>query len=702
MLRYLLAGLVAVSTALTTNAQCRGYSLDSPPLLSLDRPILAITDLNGDGRPDLVTDTAVHFDRQHEFPLPPGVQLVADFNRDGYPDLLGLHDGGRFFVLVNNRDETFTRKDILAITSASPFAYAIGDFNRDGMVDLVHGSIPMFAAGDGEAGFQPAVMIASGGINAMVSGDFDGDGILDFAAAYETRFGIPLTIFRGRGDGTFVEERTTTLSLHGPLVAADLDGDGRDEIIGSNYAAGSPIAIQWGDGRYTTLATSDVMETGFGNPIAAADLNGDGAPDVVVASSYRGNMFNDNLVFLNDGRGNLSIHWRSAGGDGLPSLLADVDGDGRPDLIARRAAFYSNGDGTFRDIGRLPAPTSDFAVAADLDGDGDDDVVLRKANPSDPTGPQIAIERRQGDGSFQQQILNDPRVTTLVGADDVNADGRSELLSTAGGYLNAVDVELDGSLQFIASLPLAEARLSSIAGWEGRVRGHFRGDGSTEIAQIAGSTVQIIDPIASAKRLQFSVDDGFASYRLAVADLNRDGRDDLIILADDIPQGCVDPPCGYVRGGFLSVYLSTGAGFAPEARIVDDIYRPLVGLALGDFNGDGIVDIATSEFVYVGSLVVLSGHGDGTFTTELPNGAEGTPVAADLNGDGIDDLILTQYNRLHLFLGSPSGLVDAGNYLAGSVTPIVSRPRPGGPATIVEGNLVFRPRCAGRTRAVRR
>jgi hypothetical protein len=358
-----------------------------------------------------------------------------------------------------------------------------------------------------------------------------------------------------------------------------------------------------------------------------------------------------------------------------------------------------NGNGTFRDLARTPAVRSSRAFAADLDGDGEDDVVIAKAASNDGTGPELAVEWKLRDGSFKLQTSNDPRVTSVVGTGDVNGDGRAELLTVADGTINAVDLKQDGSLDFIASVPGTASFAAT---------GRFRGDGSKELAALNRGGIAIFDPRATMPmRTEWKLS-GSDAYELATADMNRDGLDDIVVLGQGETESgyCYSFTCGLKSPGFISVYLSTGFGFTAERRIFEEAGSYLYRLGVGDFDGNGTMDIATSTLTR--PLVVLWGTGETTFTAQAFDVPGSATRAADLNGDGISDLVLTAGNALYTVLGSRSGFVTGGPYLTGSQDPVVvSRSHRGGAATIVQPQYVrdemveFRPRCANRSRAVR-
>src|SRR5439155_18991020 len=117
----------------------------------------------------------------------------------------------------------------------------------------------------------------------------------------------------------------------------------------------------------------------------------------------------------------------------------------------------------------------------------------------------------------------------------------------------------------------------------------------------------------------------------AVGDFNGDGVPDLAV--------------GTTSSTSISVLLGNGGGTFQAARFFASGSRPR-SVAVGDFNGDGVPDLAVANFGSgtdsdPGSISVLLGAGDGTFQAAQPFAAGGTPVSvavADFDGDGKPDL----------------------------------------------------------------
>jgi hypothetical protein len=116
---------------------------------------------------------------------------------------------------------------------------------------------------------------------------------------------------------------------------------------------------------------------------------------------------------------------------------------------------------------------------------------------------------------------------------------------------------------------------------------------------------------------------------VAVADFNRDGFLDLYVTGDDLGSQWFSIFLGDGRGNFTQSFNYTVAQVAGYGAA-----------AIGDFNGDGIIDLAVPNVDNFGYEVFL-GNGDGSFRNPISTGSAETPfpVAADMNGDGILDLV---------------------------------------------------------------
>lgn len=273
-------------------------------------------------------------------------------------------------------------------------------------------------------------------------GDVDRDGDLDVVLARGRHWPLENRLFRNDGRGHFVGEsiaesadRTYTAAL------ADLDGDGDlDAVVSNDRPDRKLLYLNDGRGYFQVAGT-------FGDPawstryVTVAELNGDGRPDLVVAnrSSNPANP-RPSFVCLNDGRGGFPVCTPLATQSATIIVAADYDGDGHVDLFVphrdggQSLLFWNDGRGGFAGaptpVGAAPSHTR-AAVAADLDGDGRPDLV---------TGDERAglfVHRNAGARAFAPptRVGNGTASPYALGAADLDRNGTVDIVV---GHDNAV------------------------------------------------------------------------------------------------------------------------------------------------------------------------------------------------------------------------------------------------------------------------
>lgn len=200
--------------------------------------------------------------------------------------------------------------------------------------------------------------------------------------------------------------------------------------------------------------------------------------------------------------------------------------------------------------------------------------------------------------------------------------------------------------------------------------GDFNGDGIQDlaIAEPAGLAILLGDGtgnFTAATGSPIAITGSYNPYMVLVRDFNGDGIPDILVGV----------------GNYLEVYLGNGDGtfgLAPNSPFTSTYYSSYSGngmtpLVAGDFNGDGIPDIAYFTTNGVGFYVLL-GNGDGTFGTATAGGGAGlggfaSALVGDFNGDGIPDLVgQNQYGPVYLFPGNGDGTFQTGTKIASTST----------------------------------
>jgi hypothetical protein len=639
-------------------------------------PDLAAGDFNGDGKLDVAvasqTDSSVvvllgkgdgTFNAGPVIPVlnPPQKIIVADFNGDKKLDVATVNSTdvigtsyNSISILLGNGDGTFS-SPIQYTMDGATFSIAAGDFNGDGKLDLAVGNpgLAMLSIllGNGDGTFQPPVNYGSGTGNYVASslaiGDFNADGKLDVASCG----GSTVSIFLGNGDGTFQAhvDYAEGGSDAGWLTAADFNGDGKLDLAVSNgYGGGPPvptISVLLGKGDGTFQPYVDYFTGGQPYSVVAADVNGDGKPDLISATAA-----NSVAVLIGRGDGTFSRSTDYVGGSVPMGVTSgDFNGDGKPDLaVANRAdntvsVFLGGGDGSFAASVSYPAGPSARAVgAADLNGDNRDDLVVADPScplifPPCPTTGSVSVLTANADGTFNTAVsypVNGYPVSVATG--DFNRDGKVDAVVANANSPGTVSVFLgngDGTLQSPIDYATAQEPM-------GVAVGDVNGDGKLDLVVAAASGTTG----GTASILLGNGDGTFQThldYPLGSGPIS-------ILTADFNGDGKLDVAAANYGGSTVSVLLGNGDGTFQSQVTYYAAYLEPTGLVTGDFNGDGHPDLAVVNG-FDNTIALLSGKGDGTFPT-LVNyeygglfGESYSLTTADFLGRSASDLAIADF-----------------------------------------------------------
>ena len=323
--------------------------------------------------------------------------VVADVNNDGKADVVTANQTSNSVgVLLGAGNGTFQVATTYSTgASSNPYDVAVADVNADSKPDILTANYTTNSTGvllgNDNGTFQPVVAYATGVANGSPTGiavaDVTGDGKLDLVTT--NSFGYNITVFAGTGTGSFQAPVSYALGPNAAsldVTVADLNADGQPDLVVANGGSNT-VALLMGRGGGGFLPGPYAVGAGasfipFG--VAAGDVNGDGRPDVVTANSAN----NTVSVLLNQGASLGAATSFQNSGSPANIAVADINGDGQADLLTANpgdpaiAVLLGNGNGTFQLRSRYVTSNdnapSGLAVA-DVNGDGRPDVLTANA-----------------------------------------------------------------------------------------------------------------------------------------------------------------------------------------------------------------------------------------------------------------------------------------------------------------------------------
>lgn len=535
---------------------------------------------------------------------------------------------------TGSQSQTFT-------AGTTPLGVASADFNHDGYPDLVvankadtslgtTGTISVFLSNASGGFASPTKYPTCGGPTAALAEDLDLTGLPDIVVTCNTPTSDVIQVFLNLGNGTFnpTPDGITNIVLgtgKGPvaITSGDFNNDGHPDLAVADSLDGTiTLFLSNPANNFTYYTVSTLSGFGMPNGIIAGNFTPSGNVDLAVTDGSSGTIH----ILTGDGTGSFTLSSSATVQSGPTGIVAgDFNEDGAIDLAVLNAGsgtvsiLNGNNSGAFavtRNIRVGPAigTGGTYLLALDINGDGDLDLVTGNTTQND-----VAVLMGRGNGNFAAvQDYAVPNGPAYVAPIDFNRDGKPDLAVTqsTGGTVsvlinNTLATPANGGLNFAAP--------------------HVPRSGHGNMAD-----------------------------SVAVADFNHDGYPDIAVA--------------YLQDNAVRVLTGKGTGRFNTATEYPVGKQPY-WIAAGDLNNDGYADLVTANTTD-GTVSVLlnNGAGSGTFASAQTYAVGRLPyqvAIGDLNGDGIPDLAVTNYgdNTVSILYGQSGGGFTGGQTLATCINP---------------------------------
>jgi hypothetical protein len=618
---------------------------------------IATADFDGDGKADLAIanngdntvtvllgngDGTFTADASPSTGKYPSAIVAADFNGDGIDDLAVTNTGdNNVTVLLGNGDGTFTASGSPA-TGNMPTGIAIADFNADGVLDMAvanfsDGTLTMLL-GRGDGTFTTAASpVTASEPYSLVVGDFNGDSIPDLAVASSPT----ATILLGDGDGTF--EAAINLSTGGGqhVAVADFNGDGLADLA---FNGSSFLDVSLAEMTNTAAATA----TGIAFP---------GTMPHQIEASYPGG-----AIYSGSVSSTISLRPTAVGAKTVSML--QVTSGGSPVTTVASGSLISLTATVQADGSALTAGQVNFCDASATYCTGVN--VLGTQQLASSGTATLRFVPALGSHTYKAVFLG-----TVAYA---SSDSGLSTLTVTGTYPTTTTIASSGSAgdytltANVAGVNGPTAPTGSVSFVDTSNTPSTLGTAELGPSTRGWNFPNLLSPVKEPFEAGSPFTFPYGSLIIAPGDFNGDGIPD--ILTADAEWGNIIMMLGKGDGTFTTGPTLIGGN--PGGPPLEGPNGGLANLVVGDFNADGILDfyvVYAFEDDQLDEIALFTGNGDGSFTAagaNMLNGLIPDELAiGDFNGDGIPDLAINGFfdilgdpnlvNQIEIRLGGAAG-----------------------------------------------